>query len=319
MGIEELKCIINTEGKRDLPKKLKWIIFINRILLITIVAIPISIYGIFLLQVFYPTLIHDVLIEEKLINYIMNALVTLKLIYWIAKEYQFSILAMSLNPNYVRYCIHRELKKRPPVGIKEKKLEAEGYKILLLLWYSVLTYKKEDTELILEVLRRKRNIRGKEISVLLTRKWLTGLLFRYQIICNVYYCSMFDITSILELEQELEKVEISEKAKQRIKKNVLGTIYLFRGDAISKQKQLEIYNKHKMDIYLFYICITNCVNNEVEEFEENKRIILQGDKETFYYKIMNTHTFEELCAKIKGAKSKVDQSYWVINKEASKE
>ena|GEM_PF-5968273 len=178
--------------------------------------------------------------------------------------------------------------------------------------YFTLTYDIENAKQTLEELKMHDfEYFKKGTGVSLKKRVIKVSIREYLSFCHLYYISMFDIDSILKLRNQIERFDFSEEFEAELQKYTESSVKLFKGDLDLKHKVIASYGGEKENIMqLFYVAIIDCVNQDKESFEENRSMILRGNPETFYYKILERNTMESLLDIINDSKSKIDNSIW---------
>jgi len=281
--------LLEVKGKKCMSRKLETIWRVNRVLFWCIIVY---------LMYTVPFPISEPYIDMYLS--VLFLLLVVKIIVMILRAKELTELSTSENPNHLRFYIGKRVKSG-----------REIQELLSLFYYFILTHDIENCERVLEEINSKNIGEHKRPTRIIPKRPFIRLnLFEYYNNCFIYSFSRVDIVSLLELRQLSNELMLKEEKRETIRKEIGLGIKVFKGDLEMKKAIIDAINQVDRSLHRYFLCIINCVNDEKEEFEINRNILLQGSPETFYYKVLERNTMESLLAIINDSKSKVDSSIW---------
>jgi len=272
--------------KTDAPLKLLVLYYADRFLFFFLLLGPVLVF--FLSRVplieFY---------QRKILFVIFFLILKILIMFFLTKE--FLKIKYSTRPEYLRFYMEKKNQK----GFSFDDTLVKGY-------YCCIIYNLEIADKIInEITLRSfidsmHNQRSRLGKVMAERR-----LKEYIYLHNFYHFIKFDIVSIVETEKIFINYQLTEGIKKYIEEGINGIIRFFDGELEIKERSMLKYYENGEDYYLYLVTISDCINNDEHEYEKNREIILRGNPETFFYKILENNSMHSLLEIINSAKSKL--------------
>ena len=273
-------------GKSEAPLKLLVLYYIDRFLLFFLALGPVLVF--FLSPVplieFY---------KRKMLFVFLFLIFKIMIMFFLTKE--FLKIKYCTRPEYLRF--YRE-KKHQKLSSFDNMLVRAYYCCII---YDLDTADKIMNEIDLFSFLDSRYNQRSRLGKVVAERHLKEYIFLY----DFYHFLVFDIISIVEIEKIFMNHQLTEDMKKYIEETKNGVVRFFNGDLKIREQNMLKYYENNENYYLYLVAISDCINNDAHEYEKNREIILQGNSETFFYKILENNTMHSLSEIIDSAKSKL--------------